>query len=330
MPSPDFRLLIVKTSSLGDVIHTLPVLEDLAHHRPNIAVDWLVEEAYAGLLSLSPRVQRVIEVADRRWRQIPAAQVREERLKFRKRLQQVPYDLILDFQGLLKSAILAKQARLAPAGQRAGFSFRSAREPLARLFYQRGYNIDQKSHAVERLRSLAGQALGYQVAGLPRFLLETGKASFSWLPAGPYVVLVHATARAEKQWSEQRFGDLTVYLAESGLHVVLPFGSPMEEDRAKRIAAYSKRALVAPALPLPDVARLLKAAALVVGVDTGLTHLASALAVPTVGLFGATPRWRYAPYWSAQSLSLGDGAQPDLAEVVAACEELLKGIVIRA
>jgi heptosyltransferase-1 len=330
MPSADFRLLIVKTSSLGDVIHTLPVLEDLAQHRPDVSIDWLVEEAYAGLVGLSPRVQRIIEVADRRWRQDAASQVRQERLQFRARLRELPYDLVLDFQGLLKSAILAKEARLTPDGRRAGFSFRAAREPLARLFYQKGYDIDQKSHAVERLRSLAAQALGYRVAGLPRFLLQNEEPAFDWLTQSAYAVLLHATARSEKQWSEERFGDLALHLGERGLQVVLLFGSAKEEERARRIAIRSPKALVAPSLSLPEVARLLKAATIVIGVDTGLTHLASALDVPTVGLFGATPRWRYAPYWSERSLSLGDGVQPDLAEVVTACDGLLSRSAIGA
>jgi heptosyltransferase-1 len=330
MPSADFRLLIVKTSSLGDVIHTLPVLEDLALHRPDITIDWLVEEAYADLLSLSPRVQRVIEVAERRWRIAPSREAELERTAYRRRLKEQPYDLVLDFQGLLKSAVLARQARLTSTGRRAGFSFRAAREPLARFFYQKGYDVDLNSHAVERLRSLAGQALGYPVNGLPRFLVEAGDANFSWLPRVPYVVLLHATARPEKQWSEERFSELAKHLGRRGFQVVLPFGNAAEQQRAARIAARAGEAMVAPSLPLSDIARLLKGAGLVVGVDTGLTHLASALDVPTVGLFGATPRWRYAPYWSERSLSLGDGAQPELNEVVAASDRLLLQSTVRA
>jgi heptosyltransferase-1 len=324
MPSRDLSLLIVKTSSLGDVIHTLPVVADLARHRPDVQVDWLVEEAYADLLRLEPHLNRVVAVAERRWRAERREQSTKERRAFEAELHQVGYDLVIDFQGLLKSALLACKARLARHGMRLGYSFRSAREPLARLFYLRGYSIGPKQHAVERLRSLAGQALGYQPTDAPRFNLLVPALSFDWLATQPYAVFLHATARAEKQWPETAFRTLARYLATLGIGVVVPFGNQAERLRAMAIVHDIPSAQVAPSLKLDQIASLLKQAMLVVGVDTGLTHLAVAVGTPTIGLFGATPRWRYAPYWSDKAISLGDGRQPEVEEVIGAAQRLLQ------
>ncbi len=324
MPSPELSLLIVKTSSLGDVIHTLPVVEDLALHRPDVRVDWMVEEAYADLLALEPHINRVIAVAERRWRAERGAQSVQQRRAFEAELHQVNYDLVIDFQGLLKSALLACKARLARHGVRVGYSFRSAREPLARLFYLRGYSIGPKQHAVERLRSLAGQALGYQPSGAPRFNLAVPAMHFDWLPQGPYAVFLHATARAEKQWADSAFRTLARHLAVLGIGVVVPYGNQAERLRAEVIAKDIATVQVAPPLKLSHIAALLQQAVLVVGVDTGLTHLAVAVGTPTIGLFGATPRWRYAPYWSDKAISLGDGRQPVVEEVIAAATRLLE------
>jgi heptosyltransferase-1 len=322
MSSPDLSLLIVKTSSLGDVIHTLPVVEDLARHRPEVRIDWMVEEAYADLLRLEPHVRRVVAVAQRRWRAQRSDQSADQRRAFEAELHQVNYDVVIDFQGLLKSALLARKAHLAEHGKRVGYSFSSAREPLARLFYRRGYSIGATQHAVERLRSLAGQAFGYQPSGPPRFNLVVPAIQFDWLTAQPYAVFLHATARAEKQWPDAAFRSLAQHLATLGVGVVVPSGNQAERLRATVIAKDIPSVLVAPPLKLDQIARLLQQAALVVGVDTGLTHLAVALETPTIGLFGATPRWRYAPYWSDKAISLGDRQQPGIEEVIAAADRL--------
>ena len=324
MPSPELSVLIVKTSSLGDVIHTLPVVEDLARHRPDIRIDWMVEEGYAALLRLEPHLRRVVAVAERRWRAERSDQSAHERRAFKAELQLVNYDLVIDFQGLLKSALLARQARLAPHGMRVGYSFRSAREPLARLFYRRGYSIGATEHAVERLRSLAGQALGYQPGGAPSFHLVVPVMQFGWIGVRPYAVFLHATARSEKQWPEASFRTLAKHLGTLGIGVVVPFGNEVERLRALAIARDIATAVVAPPLSLDQIASLLQEATLVVGVDTGLTHLAVALKTPTIGLFGATPRWRYAPYWSDLAISLGDGQQPGVEDVIAAADKLLQ------
>jgi heptosyltransferase-1 len=228
--------------------------------------------------------------------------------------------------------LLAQRARLARRGYRVGFSFGLAREPLARLFYDRGFAVDPRLHAIERMRVLAAKTFGYadRELGPPRFDLDVPERRFDWLAAAPlpYVVLLHATARPEKAWPQERWADLMRVLAAAGLVPVLPSGNAVERAAAEALAheAVQSAAIVAPPLSLGDCAALLSGARAVVGVDTGLLHLAAALGVPTVGLFGATPRWRYAPYWSPQSINLGSfgelGAQPPLAAVVDALVQL--------
>jgi len=320
------RILIVKTSSMGDVIHNMPVIADLhaAFGPGQVAIDWVVEEAYAELPQMHAGVARVLPVALRRWRkQWLSRQACRERSLFRDQLREVSYDAVLDTQGLLKSALLARVARLNPDGARIGAGWGSAREPLASLFYQRRYPVDARLHAVERLRALAAQAFAYQVEGKPDFGLRTPTAQFAWLQHANYAVLLHATSRAEKSWPADRWTALGGKLAAAGIHAVLPWGSPAEQAAARTLADAIPGALVAPKLSLGKAAALMAGARAVIGVDTGLTHLAATLDVPVVALFGATARWRFAPYWSPRAVSLGDaGVQPQAEAVGAALIEL--------
>lgn len=317
------RVLIIKTSSLGDVVHNLPIVNDLLRALPGTIVDWVVEESYADLPRLHPGVTRVIPVAQRRWRRNLSARASAERQAFEELLRQESYDLVLDTQGLLKSAMLARLARLSRHGERIGFSRRLAREGLARLFYDRGIDVGRHLHAVERLRSLAAQALGYPLVGAPDFGLKVPRHRFDWLGISQYAVLLHATSRPEKAWPRPRWRELIAELNRFGIHSVLPHGSEVEEHSALGLAHGLPAATVAPRLSLAHAAALLSGARIVIGVDTGLTHLAAALAVPTVALFGATPRWRYAPYWSASAVSLGsENVQPSVVEVRGALARL--------
>jgi len=335
------RILIVKTSSMGDIVHNVPVIADVRSALPDATIDWVVEEAYADLVHLVRGVERVIPVALRRWRRAPhRSDTHVERRSFGDVLRAERYDVVLDTQGLVKSAWIGQRARLARDGHRAGFSLGLAREPLARLFYDRGHSVDPRLHAIERIRALAAKALGYadRPLGPPRFEIDVPPRSFDWLArgetAGPYVVLLHATARAEKAWPTERWVGLVAALCHGGITPVLPWGNETERAAAETIVRDAVgatngapvRPIIAPSLTLVDCAALLAGAHAVVGVDTGLLHLAAALDTPTVGLFGATPRWRYAPYWSPRAISLGSfgelGAQPPTAAVVEARGQL--------
>lgn len=278
------RLLLLKTSSLGDVIHALAPLTDAARVLPALRCDWVVEEAYAEIPSWHPAVRRVIPCALRRWRQAPLAAVRSgEWGRFRQALRRESYDLILDGQGLLKSAFLAVQAR----GPVAGRGFRSSREGMAALLYDRRIEVDLAQDQVERQRELFARALGYpQPRGLPEFGLDRARfAHAGGTPYVPYVVFQHAASWPSKLWPEQNWQALGRDLCEAGLAVKLPWGAPAERDAAQRIAdAFGGEVL--PQLKLAELAGVLANARFVVGLDTGVTHLAAALGVRSVSLHG--------------------------------------------
>lgn len=279
------RLLIVKTSSLGDVIHNLPVISDIRRHFPEAVIDWCVEDAFAAIPRLHPGVDRVIPLAIRRWRKrLFSSATWREIAAFRRQLTANAYDLVIDTQGLAKSALVARQAR----GPRAGYDADSAREPLAARLYDRRYAVSRELHAVVRNRQLSAAALGYVADGDPDYGIAAAPAAFPWLPAGRYLVLLTATSRDDKLWPEAEWLALGNELAARGFTAVLPAGNRLERERAARLVACIPGALAAPPMSIPELASLLAGARACVGVDTGLTHLAVALKTPTVALYTAT------------------------------------------
>jgi heptosyltransferase-1 len=283
MPAP--RALFVKLSSLGDVIHHFPAVSDLRAHRPEVVVDWAVEDAYAPLVRLHPAVSRAIPVGLRRLRSSPLAPAAWGALAgTRRALREARYDWIVDTQGLLKSAAVARLAR----GPVFGFDRRSIRERAAARFYDQALAVPRRMHAVERNRRLVAAVFGYAAEGPPDYGIAAPAGPPAWLPPGRYVVALHASSRRDKRWREEHWVDLAARLRDHGIAVVYPGGSGAERTEAARLAAASPGAIAAPALGLAEAASLLAHAAAVVGVDTGLTHLAVALGTPTVGLYVAT------------------------------------------
>ncbi|HXQ16930.1 MAG TPA: lipopolysaccharide heptosyltransferase I [Caulobacteraceae bacterium] len=279
------RILLIKSSSLGDVIHCLPAVSDMSRQVPDLSLDWVIEESLADVARLHPAVTRVIPVQLRRWRRhlLDGETWREFGL-FRSRIGAAPYDRIIDAQGLIRSAMLARLA----AGLHCGYDRHSVREPPASLFYDRRYPAGVTLHAVERMRRLAAQAIGYEVPAELDYGVRTTTARPEWLGAGPYLVGLHATARADKAWFEERWAELARRAAAEGFSLVLPWGSGAELRRSERIAAASPLGVVPPSLGFAELAALLAGAAAVVGVDTGLTHLASAVGAPVVAIYAAT------------------------------------------
>lgn len=307
------RILLVKTSSLGDVIHNLPVATDIRRHFPEARIDWCVEEGFAQIPRLHPAVGRTVPVAVRRWRKaLLRGETWREIGDFQRRLREVDYDLVLDTQGLFKSALLASRAR----GLLAGYTGDSAREPLAARFYDRHYPVARDLHAVVRNRCLAAAALGYAADDPVDYGIAAPALALDWLPARPYLVLLTATSRDDKLWPEARWIELGGELAGRGLTVVLPAGSAVERARAARLAAAIPGALAAPAMRLDALATLLGGARAVVGVDTGLTHLAVALRTPTVALYTATEPGLTGVYGSGFHRNLGGAGQCPTAAAV--------------
>ena len=279
------RVLVIKTSSLGDVIHALPALTDAARAIPGITFDWVVEEGFAEIPTWHPAVGKVIPVAIRRWRKDIWQTIKSgEWRRFKQSLRAEKYDLVIDAQGLVKSAWLTRYVN-APV---AGLDKNSAREPLASRFYQRRLAVARGQHAVERLRQLFAVALGYDLPkGLGDYGLDVER--LIELPRNkPYVLFLHGTTWDTKHWPELYWRDLALRMADKGVEVRLPWGNPAEKARAERIANGLSNAVVLPKLNLAGVARVLASASACVAVDTGLGHLAAALDVPTISLFGPT------------------------------------------
>ena len=292
------RVLIVKTSSMGDVIHTLPALTDAAVAIPGIRFDWVVEEGFAEVPTWHPAVDKVIPVAIRRWRKSLLQTWKSgEWRRFKKQVGQHKYDAIIDAQGLLKSAFLLRYAR----GKRYGLDKESARESIASRFYHFPQHVDVNQHAVERVRKLFAKSLGYPIPTTTgKFLLNKSRFPSGLVQNTPYVVFIHGTTWATKHWPENYWCDLAQRVNKAGLHVVLPWGTEKEKNRAELIASACDQATVLPKLSLAEVAGVITEAKAAVAVDTGLGHLTAALETPAVSLYGPTSLVKVGAYGQNQ------------------------------
>lgn len=319
----------MRVSSLGDVVHNMPMAADIRRHFPDARIDWVVEEAYTSLVRLNPHIRNIIPIALRRWRKtLFSAATRAEIAAFRRQLRAESYDLVLDTQGLMKTSVVMRMARLAPGGRRVGLANAtegSGYEPLSRIFHDLSIKVGLHTHAVMRARLVAADALGYRPDGPADFALRSPEPQrLPWMPQAPYAVFFHGTARAAKKWPQAEWIRLGRALAGRGMPVLLPWGSSKEQEAAQALAADITGAQVLPALPLMEAVALVQQARLVVGLDTGLTHIAAAYCRPTVELYCDSPRWKTEGNWSPAIVNLGDdGAPPGGDEVLAAVERLL-------
>ncbi|NLH80040.1 MAG: lipopolysaccharide heptosyltransferase I [Phyllobacteriaceae bacterium] len=274
------KVLLVKTSSMGDVIHTFPAVTEALTARPDLVFDWLVEESFVDVARLHPGVRRVIPVAVRRWRKaVLARETRAEISDVKRALRAESYDLVLDAQGLVKSAWLARFARRPIEG----FDGGSVREWPASLVYARAHTVANEAHAIERTRRLFGAVFGYH-PDLSRFVTGVERDG----AGGDEVFLLHGTTWPTKRWPTEEWIGLARGLAARGLVPVVTHADAEEEVVATAIAAAVPEVVHLPKTKLAVLAARLKAARATVGVDTGLTHLSAAFAVPTVALFSST------------------------------------------
>ncbi len=322
------KILLVKLSSLGDVVHTLPVVQDIRAALPGAQIDWVVERAFASLLARSTGLHRVIACDIRRWSKSPlAAATRKEWRTFRQQLQLERYDAVIDLQGLTKSALVARLAHVVPGGKRFAMANQtdgSGYEAPTRWLADVAIHMQPHSNAVQRGRALAASALGYHVAeqpdfGLNRPLAPMQRSYLAMNKVANKVFLVHGTSRADKEWPLSHWADLGRRLLAAGYVIALPHGNPHElamsqairqainqaidpaneqalsGDAAHASAHAQARVQVLPALSLDQLTTELAPSAGVIGVDSGVSHIAVALDLPHVQIYNFDTAWRTGP-----------------------------------
>jgi heptosyltransferase-1 len=279
-----------------------------------------VEESFAPLVRLHPSVADVVAVATRRWRsQLAAGATWREIARFRTRLRERAFKKVIDTQGLIRSAIMARLAR----GERHGYDGRSIREPLASRFYDVRHTVNRDLHAVTRNRMLTGLALGYR----PPDEVDYGLIRPSQTDGQRYAVLLHGTSRSTKEWR----AETGRWLQAKGLQIVLPWGTEAERLLSERLSQDIARSRVLPRQSLDLTAQVIGNAALVIGVDTGLMHLAAAYRVPLVGIYVSTDPGLTGPIGSGRMAVLGGRNGPPAArQAIEAAEWLLDQSVSRS
>ncbi|MGE0310596.1 MAG: lipopolysaccharide heptosyltransferase I [Lautropia sp.] len=330
------HVLIVKMSSMGDVVHAQALASDVLAAFPGARIDWVVERAFAPICALNPAIARVVPIAWRRWRsRLRDPGVRAELADFLRSLRGERYDHILDCQGLIKSAAIV---RLARGANRIGPDRRSARESIASLCYDTRVSVPRDWHVIRRNRAIGALGLGYPLDASPAPALHAAPPdplAMPWWPAQAPVVLVTGASRDAKLWPEAHWLALVDRLAAAGLPVVWFWGSDAEKARAERLQAAATaaasasgtrlRSVVPPFLTVGEAASVLGAAGAVVGLDTGFTHLAAALGVPTVGIFCDFDAVQCAVSGPARCESFGGvGLIPPASQVIAAAERCLR------
>ncbi len=346
------KILLVKLSSLGDVLHNLPIVWDLRKRLPHAQIDWIVEESYVHLLeplkttATFKGIDQIIPVAFRRWRKnLFSLRTWREFFAMRKVLQATTYDVLLETQGLLKSALvcaLAKKSDHAIVAGLGNATEHSGYEPMARMFYTESVHVPVKCHAIDRSRWVMCSAFDWPLFDRrsetllfypSTFVEQLAPLSFEGLrkqPNGlsvPYVVCFHSTARAAKRWPNPHWVELGQELSRQGYQVILPWGSELEMKVSALIASQIPGAIVPRAFSIEEAYSLVAHAALTIGVDTGLTHLAAVLGKPTIEIYCDSPRWKTEGYWSSNIANLGDfKSVPQTNAVLLAAEALLKEV----
>ncbi len=345
------KILLVKLSSLGDILHNLPIVWDLRKRFPQSQIDWIVEEAYVDLLTPLQTtntfrgIDRIIPIALRRWRKhLFSWSTWQEFFTLRKTLRAVSYDVVLETQGLIKSALvsaLAKKSNSAIVAGLGNATEYSGYEPIARMFYTQLVQVPVRCHAVDRSRRIMCSAFNWPIFKReeepPLFYPTKMIEQLSALPItdlqklandslAPYVVCFHCTARAAKRWPKECWIALGKALSNRGYQLLFPWGNQAELEISQRIASEIEGAIVPRAISIQEAYRLIAHATLIVGVDTGLTHLAASLGMPTVEIYCDSPRWKTEGYWSSKISNHGDMKKiPNVEEVLQACCNLIKG-----
>jgi len=312
-------------------VHNMPVAADIHRHYPDAIIDWVVEEAFVGLVRLNRHVNQVIPFALRRWRKsLFASETHAEIRQFIAQLQKESYDFVLDTQGLLKTGLILGFSKTTANGAKVGMANATAgsnHEGLSKIFHNKSIYVDSRTHVVTKGRLIPAKAMGYEIDPEPDFGLEIPDSHPDWLPEVPYAIFFHGSAREDKKWEKENWIALSRPIIEHGLHIVLPWGSEQEKKEALSLHEAIPQSTVLPRLSVTDVVLLTASAKLVVGVDTGFSHVAAALHRPSIQLYRSTPRWKTECIWSDNVICLGDDQiPPSIQEAQAALHTLLPRI----
>lgn len=320
------NILIVKLSSLGDVVHTLPALMDVRQAYPEARIDWVVERAFAPLVAACEAANKVIPCELRSWRKKPfATDTRQALRAFKADLQAEAYDCVIDLQGLTKSAWVAWLARLTPSGQRVAMAHRtdgSSYERPTRWVADRLIAMTPHVHAMTRAREVCAQALYYPLPATFNPGLDSLRAAARQQPC---VALIHGTSREDKLWPLDHWVALGRRLATQGYSVALPHGNDAELARSHELAEALPGALVWPRLSIDALAARLATCAGAVGVDSGLSHIAVALNLPHVQIYNVDTAWRTGPQGAAHQCSVYAQPTPSIDAVWQAWTACLEG-----
>jgi heptosyltransferase-1 len=283
------KYLIIKTSSLGDIVHMLPAITDAAHYIPDIKFDWVVEEGFADVASWHPNVNRVIPVAIRRWRkQLVMLQTWQEIRAFKQQIRQQRYEKVIDSQGLLKSALLTRWAD----GEVWGYDKDSITESLGSYFYQQKVAVSRDLHAIVRNRQILAQALSYSIDDLPLDYGIADNDSYKIAKeldlADKYIIGFHATSREDKEWTLELWDQFIPQIAQQGYDILFPWGNEREYQRAKQLATTHNNAQCLPKCSLSELAAVIQGATAIIGMDTGLMHIAAAFNKKGIALYPVT------------------------------------------
>ncbi|MEI8118564.1 MAG: lipopolysaccharide heptosyltransferase I [Methylophilaceae bacterium] len=325
------NILIVKLSSLGDVLHNLPVFWDLRAQYPEAQIDWVVEEGYVHLIEpLLTRqgfkgIDRIIPIAMRRWKKsLFNKKTRMELKSFLKNLRSIRYDMVIETQGLLKAALVTRLAKRSHGSVIAGLANAtedSGYEPMSRWFYTKCVPVPKHCHAVNRSRLVAAVAMNviqpdmktsppqfYPQAFVDQLAQKSSEISTEFTQ--PYVLFFHATARAAKQWDEAHWVEVGRFIAAKGQRVILPWGNAKEKQVSQRLCSKIPGSVVPEAFSLEQAFSIVAGAEMTIGVDTGLTHLSAIMYKPTIEIYCDSPRWKTEGFWSTKIKNLGDTASP--------------------
>jgi heptosyltransferase-1 len=317
------QVLIVKLSSLGDVVQTIPVVHDILSHRPDAQIDWVVEEAFAPVLQLVAGVRRVIPIAQRRWRKSWwAAYTREQMAEFEQTLREQTYDVAIDVQGLVKSSLVMRKARMAPDGIRATFGNKSeacSYEWPIRFMANKLVPMPRRVHAVQRYRLLAAGVFGYEADTPPQYDINIRS-----LRPHKAVLFAHGTTRDDNLWPLPMWLELGQQLVAEGYEVWIPRAGERETAFAHDLAAQvGAQARVLPPMGLPELWHTMALATGVIGVDSGVSHMAVSLNLPHVQIFSQDRAWRAGPVGCAHQVAVGGAHSPTADEVWQAWQQVL-------